>query len=142
MNCRFCGDKHRGRKSQCVPWDPWFHHRHLTYLGTDEWQAKRAAVMAERGAKCEQCGWAFDLEVHHLNYCRLGVERMSDLMVLCSDCHEKTHTLQDQKRKSAKAVTVIVVEPKDSRKEPPSPKPKPKTTASQMTLIAGRTDNR
>ena len=70
----------------------------MTHLGSDKWQAMRAAVMAERGAKCEVCGWMFDLEVHHLNYCRLGNERTTDLKVLCSDCHKKTHIIQDQRK--------------------------------------------
>jgi 5-methylcytosine-specific restriction endonuclease McrA len=97
MKCRFCSEKLPGNKQRCVPFDPWFHHNHLTHLGSNKWQETRTAVMAERGAKCERCGWCFDIEVHHLNYCRLGAERMSDLMILCSDCHEKTHRLHAQK---------------------------------------------
>lgn len=91
MICKYCGDKLKGAKKQCKKWDKWFHHNHLTHLGSDKWQGIKDLLFKERGKKCEKCGWAFDLEVHHLNYCRLGDERPSDLMVLCDECHGKTH---------------------------------------------------
>lgn len=43
---------------------------------------------------CEICGvCCFSLQVHHLNYDRLGKELDSDLMALCESCHRTVHRL-------------------------------------------------
>ena len=45
--------------------------------------------MKMRGAKCEECGGRTSLEVHHLNYDRLGCELPGDLKILCYRCHRE-----------------------------------------------------
>jgi hypothetical protein len=42
-----------------------------------------------RGERCERCGYAHELQLHHKTYERLGRELISDLEVLCHQCHEK-----------------------------------------------------
>lgn len=57
------------------------------YLQSSLWRKKRNEALRRAGHKCEQCGATRSLEVHHLNYDRLGRERPSDLKVLCVKCH-------------------------------------------------------
>jgi hypothetical protein len=45
--------------------------------------------------KCERCAFPYELNVHHLNYDRLGKERDTDLILLCRSCHSREHLLQD-----------------------------------------------
>jgi len=50
---------------------------------------------------CQRCGFgSTNLEVHHLNYDRFGKERMTDLIVLCKQCHEKADRERVQKREA------------------------------------------
>ena len=60
------------------------------YLRTVWWKALRMQVRKERG-RCARCGSAKRLEVHHLNYTRLGREPREDLEVLCRTCHGDHH---------------------------------------------------
>lgn len=61
------------------------------YLRSDMWRWKRNKLFAMRGRKCEKCGETKLLHIHHLTYERLGHERFTDLMILCSNCHKKVH---------------------------------------------------
>lgn len=79
------------------------HDEYLEYLRSPEWEAKKAKVFAARGRQCEECGSHDHLEVHHLTYERLMHERLSDLRILCEDCHDAAHghdlSLADLQRK-------------------------------------------
>lgn len=61
------------------------------YLATPEWQARAAEVKLLRGNRCEKCGSRENLHAHHLTYEHRGHESMSDLQVLCKDCHAREH---------------------------------------------------
>lgn len=70
---------------------------YTAYLKSPKWAAIRAKVIfrdlgqcqGERGGK--PCLSRKDIEVHHLTYARFGDEDLRDLVVLCHDCHERTH---------------------------------------------------
>lgn len=68
-------------------------YRH--YLQSRKWKAKRKMKLKQAGWRCELCGIVHQkgvvLDVHHLTYARATEERMSDLQVLCRDCHKKQH---------------------------------------------------
>ena len=67
-----------------------------TYLKSSRWRNTRVDLMKMRGASCESCeARPLSLEVHHLNYDRLGHELPGDLQVLCKRCHQ----LADEKRR-------------------------------------------
>jgi hypothetical protein len=66
----------------------WYRDR---YLRSPLWRARRARALALAGSRCERCGRAGRLDVHHATYKRLGRERDGDLHVLCRDCHEDEH---------------------------------------------------
>lgn len=61
------------------------------YLQSPEWQAKRVLALDRAGGRCQLCNRATRLHVHHRTYERLGNEDLSDLTVLCADCHEHFH---------------------------------------------------
>jgi 5-methylcytosine-specific restriction endonuclease McrA len=77
----------------------WLHKvRHMDYqteyLFTDHWRwTSRRKI--EQVPYCEQCGVRWQLDAHHLHYRTLGMERMTDLIVLCRPCHEKEHGVDD-----------------------------------------------
>lgn len=64
---------------------------------------RRATALLQSGYQCADCGLivfpherhvhilAYQLEVHHLTYIRLGNEREDDLCVLCKECHMRRH---------------------------------------------------
>ena len=55
-----------------------------------------SSTIKHRAKKCQMCGKRTGLQVHHKNYNNHGQElqNMSDLVVLCRDCHKKIHNLK------------------------------------------------
>ena len=64
---------------------------YYTYLHTPEWHVRRADALERAGHRCEECGTPYGLQVHHIDYRRLGREAAHDLMVLCRECHKRMH---------------------------------------------------
>lgn len=62
------------------------------YLNSGKWQLIRKQKIEASGSKCTNCGSIKNLEVHHKTYDRLGNEELSDLSVLCRECHHLAHT--------------------------------------------------
>lgn len=62
------------------------------YLGSSAWQDVRRLVIASFDGRCATCNASDALEVHHRTYERVGDERMDDLTLLCSQCHELLHS--------------------------------------------------
>ena len=62
----------------------------LNYYYSDAWKKKRKRIL-NRDKACILCKGTTNLQVHHLTYKRFGKEKLSDLVVLCKKCHEKTH---------------------------------------------------
>jgi len=60
---------------------------YIAHINSPEWKATRRAVLARAGGRCEHCGEAGPLDVHHKDYHTLGHERLADLVALCPDCH-------------------------------------------------------
>ncbi len=61
------------------------------YLRSDEWKAKRHAVIGRAREICEGCGQADAEVVHHLHYDNIYDEWLWDLVALCRPCHAKCH---------------------------------------------------
>lgn len=61
------------------------------YLKTREWKVKRNRALIQAGTRCQVCASTHPLEVHHRTYERLGIELLSDLVVLCRSCHRHYH---------------------------------------------------
>ncbi len=61
------------------------------YLRSEDWKHVRRLKLEFAGHRCEKCGATDELHVHHLTYDRFGHENLTDLQVLCRDCHETVH---------------------------------------------------
>ena len=70
-----------------VTWQRWYG----AYLQSRHWQRLRAAKLAAVGERCESCGVQGIVQIHHVTYERLRREELSDLQVLCRDCHNDAH---------------------------------------------------
>ena len=67
---------------------------YANYLKTKVWNETRKKKLKESGYKCQLCSKTdTELHVHHNTYERIGNEEMSDLIVLCEDCHKKFHNI-------------------------------------------------
>lgn len=64
---------------------------HTAYLKSEKWKGLRRRAIDRADFKCERCGSAVNLEVHHLTYKRFGHEELDDLVVLCNSCHNQIH---------------------------------------------------
>jgi 5-methylcytosine-specific restriction endonuclease McrA len=74
----------------------WRRFVYRLYLRTPHWKRIRERALKYADYKCLTCRSPNRLEVHHLRYRRNGKsilwhELMSDVAVLCHDCHAKEH---------------------------------------------------
>lgn len=79
------------------------------YLGSDEWQAKRAEYYAaHQHPDCYCCNtpWTRFFELHHRTYDRLYHERLDDLVPVCRSCHGYIHRLEKKLRRGKNKVTL------------------------------------
>jgi hypothetical protein len=63
------------------------------YLQTQHWQKLRLQALKKAWYRCQLCNGKKPLDVHHRTYERRGEEHISDLTVLCRECHEKYHDI-------------------------------------------------
>lgn len=61
------------------------------YIKSKKWQRKRRLALQRADFRCERCGSAINLQVHHITYDHLGNESFYDLIVLCNKCHGEIH---------------------------------------------------
>ncbi len=65
------------------------------YLHSPDWHEVKVRYRASiREAQCQLCDSSLDLHLHHLTYDRVGEELVSDLMLLCGECHAAVHDLE------------------------------------------------
>jgi len=64
------------------------------YLQSPHWNEVRKLAIENAKGKCQLCNNNKYLNVHHRTYIHLGNEQnnLSDLTVLCKNCHEKFHS--------------------------------------------------
>ena len=61
------------------------------YILSSDWKKRREWTLIFWGHRCALCFSTKNIEVHHRTYERLGNELITDLIVLCDDCHAKHH---------------------------------------------------
>lgn len=66
------------------------------YLASAEWAALRRDVIARDGEWCRRCFTRRGDVVHHLTYRRVGDELLTDLMYLCTECHDWAHATKER----------------------------------------------
>ena len=79
-------------------WGKEARQRYQSYLQSDDWKAKRNAVLKAARYRCRRCGAPAN-EVHHETYKRIYNESMSDLTALCGKCHKAAHTTKKTSQK-------------------------------------------
>ncbi len=65
-------------------------------LKTKEWEDYRKVVFSNKGKICEMCGAKKKLQIHHKKYIfgrKAWEYPLSEIMVLCEDCHKKVHNI-------------------------------------------------
>lgn len=68
------------------------HWYRFGYLKSEHWQNIRLSKMASARGRCYRCLKLDNSnDVHHLCYRNIYDVQLSDLVVLCRDCHEKFH---------------------------------------------------
>lgn len=65
--------------------------KYKEYIQSPEWEARKALFRKTRyfrAGECWVCGnSSIESHIHHINYRRLGNERMTNLRLLCAVCH-------------------------------------------------------
>ena len=70
---------------------------YVAYLRSPQWRVLRLGALKRAGWRCERCPETQGLSVHHLHYRTFKRERLSDVQVLCRDCHKQA----DRERRQA-----------------------------------------
>lgn len=76
------------------------------YLHSDHWKCLRQKKLEADGKFCqirgENCLGSKNLDVHHVAYKHIYDVELSDLQVVCRNCHERLHSKNTQKKKNKK----------------------------------------
>lgn len=64
---------------------------YYAYIKSRDWHEKVNERLHVDGYRCQICGTAMNLTVHHITYDHLGYEPMEDLITLCRECHKNIH---------------------------------------------------
>jgi len=62
------------------------------YLKTRTWSLRKSLKLREARYRCERCGCAERLHVHHKTYKNIFNEPLKDLLALCGNCHIAIHS--------------------------------------------------
>lgn len=66
--------------------------RYDEFMQSDAWRDIRAIMLDIYNHKCDTCGSPNNLQVHHKTYERFGGDELvTDLQVLCKNCHARVH---------------------------------------------------
>jgi 5-methylcytosine-specific restriction endonuclease McrA len=64
-------------------------------LDPEKYDALKIQVLDRDGWRCQDCGTAEMLQVHHLNpRSNLGNDASDNLITLCVDCHKRRHGIK------------------------------------------------
>lgn len=67
---------------------------YYSYLRSDLWvNFKKTYFIKNKIKKCAKCEATEFLSLHHRTYIRLGKEKFSDIILLCSKCHKRKHNI-------------------------------------------------
>ena len=70
---------------------------YFAYLKSPDWKAIRLRYLCSKLPKeCFVCRkpWSSSFHFHHRTYKNLGCEKLSDIVPVCPDCHQKIHDHQ------------------------------------------------
>lgn len=91
LEYRWHGRKHAEYLSTYKKIEPLLRAEYEAYLVSDRWAERRAATIQAANGICQCCEHFPATQAHHLTYERIGNEHASDLMAVCSFCHDLLH---------------------------------------------------
>jgi len=78
------------------------------YLESEDWEEKRAVAYKAADYRCATCGGKKKLNAHHLVYRNLyDVDPITELLVLCEDCHAIAHHVNTKNKSRYEAIQRI-----------------------------------
>ncbi len=82
------------------------HWYRFGYLKSEHWQNMRLTKLASARARCYRCLKVDDSnDVHHLSYRNIYDVDLSDLVVLCRECHTKFHEVLERNKEDLMNLT-------------------------------------
>lgn len=73
------------------------------YLSSNHWSdVKNRYYASKLPKKCGRCLQKKPCDLHHKTYKRIGEERLTDLILLCRECHYESHQLLYNNKRSHK----------------------------------------
>ncbi len=93
--------------------------KYKEYLRSKHWIEFRESIYSVRN-RCQRCGKSKKktiLNIHHINYKCLGKETNDDIIVLCQDCHHRSHNAKKWKIAMKKGKDLLFVNKADNSKE-------------------------
>jgi 5-methylcytosine-specific restriction endonuclease McrA len=63
------------------------------YRHTDHWRRLKDDALQHCFYQCCLCVSRTSLQMHHKHYASLGREQLSDVSILCDNCHDKSHAM-------------------------------------------------
>jgi 5-methylcytosine-specific restriction endonuclease McrA len=64
-------------------------------LNQQDYDELKAQVLQRDAWKCQCCGTASNLHVHHIPHrSHMGSDELSNLITLCASCHQRQHLRQ------------------------------------------------
>ncbi len=64
---------------------------YASHMKSATWRELRILVIRRCKGICERCHKWPVVNIHHLNYDRVGNELLTDLLGVCSRCHKELH---------------------------------------------------
>jgi hypothetical protein len=91
------------------------------YINSDVWSDKRRERLKLDSYRCQKCGTAENLHVHHRTYKNFMHESMEDLVTVCISCHDLIHrAYKKSKHESLSEITEKILKQPPVVKSPPS----------------------
>ena len=84
---------------------------YFEYINSPAWARRKEKYYKTHKRICQACGWPRDIELHHLEYGRFGIEPDYALASLCRACHRELHEKNPTKQNMIK-VTLLFIKAK------------------------------
>ena len=85
-------------------------YTYTSYISSPIWKNKRESILKRDKHQCQTCMGKESLQVHHKTYDRLFKEKQSDLITLCSECHDAITNVFRERRYELKVIELSSVQ--------------------------------
>lgn len=96
---------------------PFMNQEYTDYLKSEKWKRRRAAYFMRHAKICRVCRSNVRIQLHHMDYARLGKESDSDMVALCEKHHKRIKVAQRMSRGlTLRQVTMLYINNANYRK--------------------------